>query len=394
MWIDRLAALRLSALLRAFPAVLVTGPRQVGKTALARRLLPDANYISLDLPGTAGAAETRPDAFLAALKGTAVLDEVQHAPSLFRALKASIDADRRPGRFLLTGSQTFPLMQGVSESLAGRCGILELQPLSWFEVRRARPDVEPSRYIADGGYPQLYAEPVPVAEWYGAYVATYLERDVRNVLRVGSLRDFERFLRAAAFRTGGILSYSDLARDVGIAPNTARQWLSVLSASGLVRLIEPYHRSLGKRLVKSPKLIFADTGLAAFLLGLQDWEAIARSPVAGAFWETHVINQAMRRLAAEGPPPPIWYWRTPQGAEVDLLLERGGRLVAVECKLSEHPGTDALSGIRALERFYGERAIAGSYVACTTRSAYEISPGVMAVDGSEGVFPFDRLGSR
>lgn len=357
-----------------------------------RRLFPQARYVSLDLPSIAASAQERPESFLESLQEPALIDEVQYAPGLFRALKAAIDRRREPGRFLLTGSQSFLLMQGVSESLAGRCAIAQLHPLSWEEARGAVAGLSVEDYLSRGGYPELYTERgITPDEWYPAYLATYLERDVRNILRVGSLRDFDRFLRAAALRTASLLSYSDLARDVGIAPNTARQWVSVLQASGMIGLLEPYHRSLGKRLVKSPKLYFADTGLAAFLLGLRGFEGISRSPVAGALWETHVINQVVRRLAASGDPEPLWYWRAAQGAEVDLLIERGGRFVAVECKLSEHPGPADLKGLRALSRFYGPRAILRSYVACRARAPYPIGPEATAVEGSSGDFPAQGL---
>ena len=247
MWIARNYDSTLKALFAQFPAVVVTGARQVGKTALVQHVFPDLNYVSLDLPAMAVQAEKNPEAFFREHGPPLIIDEIQYAPSLFRYLKTMIDADRKPGRFILTGSQIFPLMEGISESLAGRCGMLSVMNLSAdelysFKGEKAYKDNDPLFY---GGYPELHARPeLDRHFWYNAYLTTYLERDVRNILNVGSLRDFDRFLRAVAARTAQILSYSDLARDVGVAPNTAKKWISVLQASGQVILLEPYFRNV------------------------------------------------------------------------------------------------------------------------------------------------------
>ena len=265
MWIARKYEPTLKALFRQFPAVVVTGPRQVGKTSLVRRVFPSHTYVSLDVPSMAEQADKSPEAFIQSFAEPLIIDEVQYAPSLFRHLKVRIDQDKRPGRFILTGSQGFALMQGISESLAGRCGVLSMLNLSARELKDSRQPFDDISYIFKGGYPELYERPeIDPHFWYGAYFSTYLERDVRNILNVGNLRDFDRFLRAVAVRTGQVLSYSDLARDVGIAPNTAKQWISVLQASGQIVLLEPYHRNLGKRLVKSPNCTWPTRGLPLF----------------------------------------------------------------------------------------------------------------------------------
>jgi hypothetical protein len=358
MWIERDWSRALRALSRAFPAVLVTGPRQVGKTALLQHEFPGERYVTFDDPAVARYAETEPAAFLAELEEPVLLDEVQYVPGLFRHLKRRIDADRRPGRFLMTGSQTFALMQNVSESLAGRCAVLEMTSLSFAEARRALPELGDLEFVVRGGFPELYAGRVERAgDWYAAYLATYLERDVRNLRQVGDLRDFDRFLRATALRSGGLLTYAELARDVGIAPNTAKSWISVLQASGQIYLLEPYHRSLGKRLVKSPKLYFVDMGLACYLLGVQDVGSLRASPLAGALWDGFIVGQVLRHFRVERQRPPLWFWRTAYGEEVDLLIERGGRFIAIECKLAEQPGPDALRGFRSLVDIYGDGAL-------------------------------------
>jgi predicted AAA+ superfamily ATPase len=383
MWIARKYENTLKALFQQFPAVVLTGPRQAGKTALVRYVFPEADYVSLDVPSLAAQAEQNPEAFLRGKSSPLVIDEIQYAPSIFRTLKIMIDQDRRPGRYLLTGSQNFLLMQGVSESLAGRCGVMNLLNLSTAELLGGTGTFDEEDYLFRGGYPELYSRPeIDSHFWYGSYLSTYLERDVRNILNIGSLRDFDRFLRAVASRTGQILSYSDLARDVGIAPNTARKWISVLQVSGQVFLLEPYFRNVGKRLVKSPKLYMCDTGLAVFLMGFESWQGVARHPVAGALWETHVIMQAVRHFLAQGRIAPLWYWRTAQGEEVDLLVERDGRFIAVECKYLETTDTSNLKGIKSLVRSYGEESLIGAYIATRTAHPYPLAANVQAVPGS------------
>ena len=380
MWINRKYELTLKNLSDQFPVVVVTGARQVGKTSLVRKVFPDIAYVSLDIPSIAEQAEQNPDSFLNSQKEPLIIDEVQYAPSLFRYLKARVDTDKRPGRFILTGSQNFLLMQEISESLAGRCGILNMMNLSLSEVADSIKVYGENEYIFNGGFPELYARPeIDPHFWHTSYLSTYLERDVRNILNVGSLRDFDRFLRAVAARTAQILSYSELARDIGIAPNTAKQWISVLQASGQIILLEPYYKNLGKRLVKSPKLYMSDTGLAAFLMGFQNWENVLRNPVVGALWETHVITQVVKHYYSQGKIVPLWFWRTVQGAEVDLLIEQGGQFVAIEAKFAENPDKKSLKGINALRKLYGDENLVAGYIASRTAHPYTISGNIQAV---------------
>lgn len=380
MWLNRYAAPAILQASRHFPAVLVTGPRQAGKTSLLRRLFAKAHYVTLDVPSAAEQAEKAPEAFLDSLKGPAIIDEVQYAPSLFRHLKVRIDRNRHNGRYLLTGSQHFRMMQGVTESLSGRCALIQLHSLSALELAAAGQGG--AELVLRGGYPQLWADrEMESSLFFSSYLATYLERDVRNLLNVGKLRDFERFVRAAALRTGQILSYSDLARDVGISVPAARDWLSVLEASHQVYLLEPYFRNLGKRLIKSPKLYLTDSGLACFLAGISTAEQLLSSPLSGAFWETFVVNQALRREAAAGGRPGLWYWRTRDGHEVDLLRQDGPKLQLAEAKAAENPDP---GDARSLERFidvFGAAAVSRAEVVCRTRRSFPLTKRVTAVDG-------------
>lgn len=372
MWIERKCYSYLKKIAEIFPAVLVTGPRQVGKTSLLRKHFQDITYITLDIPSVAEMAETNPDIFLENLKTPAILDEIQYAPTLFRHLKIVIDRNPHKGQYLLTGSQNFQMMQGISESLSGRCGILNLLGLSTVEILKYH-QVNDLQSMLKGGYPQIWADQSIDHEiWYASYLVTYLERDIRNILKVGQLRDFERFLRSAAIRTGQMLSFSELSRDVGIAVSTAKQWMSVLQASGQVVLLEPYYRNLGKRISKTPKLYFTDMGLVLYLCGIETIKQLLASPLLGSFYETFVVSEIIKTLYNNGKQIPIWFWRNQSGKEVDVLVERGGLYYLFEIKLSQSPSGKDLSGIQAFQRMYGAQHIAKSVILCRTEHDFTL----------------------
>jgi uncharacterized protein len=276
MWIPRTVEARLLRSARTRPVVVLTGARQTGKTSTLLRLFPDYQFVSLDLPSEAEQAEKEPDNFLRRHLSPVIIDEVQYAPGLFRHLKARVDASRaRNGQFLLTESQKFTLMKSVSESLAGRADIVELETLSLAEIRAALPATAVETAIVRGGFPEPYANPdIDAVAFYNSYLSTYLERDVRSLAEVGSLREFEWFLRACALRSANLLNKADLARDVGIAPSTANRWLSMLEGSGQVVLLEPWFSNRTKSIVKSPKLYLADTGLLCALFNIRSEEAL------------------------------------------------------------------------------------------------------------------------
>jgi predicted AAA+ superfamily ATPase len=390
MWIEREIASEIRKASSGFPVVALVGPRQVGKTSLLERLFPDYGYVTLDVASNAEAAETRPQEFLQRHPPPLVIDEVQYAPSFFRHIKSHVDSKKgRRGLFMITGSQNFLLMENLAESLAGRAAVIPFLGLSgkeWSSAAAASRGQSWQDFLWRGSFPALWSEPGvgPTRErWYQGYVSTYLERDVRNLLNVGSLRDFERFLRACAARCGQTLNLSELGRDVGISTPTAKQWVSVLQASNQVFLLEPYYRSLGKRISKTPKLYFTDTGLAAYLMGFASADGLWASREAGALWESYVVGQWLRWRDWHEPSLALWYWRDQGGNEVDLLLDRNQMLFPVECKIKERPGKGDTQGIERLRKFYGKDHVPQAYVACPTEASFDIEPGIAAVSGWE-----------
>ena len=336
-----------------FPVVAVTGPRQSGKTTLARSLFADKPYVSLEDPIERAYAEEDPRGFLARFREGAVFDEAQRWPDLFSHLQGMVDAKRTPGRFVLTGSQQFGLLAGVTQSLAGRVGMAQLWPLALGEFP-ALPE-SPDLMLGAGGYPAPHAYGIPAADWYAGYVATYLERDVRQLLAVHDMPAFQRFLRLCAGRTGQLLNLSALAAETGIVHSTARAWLSILEASYIVLLLPPYHRNFGKRLVKTPKLYFVDTGLAAFLLGIRTAVQMTSHPLRGALFETLVVGEFVKARANAGQPPDLYFWRDNSGLEADLLFEDGDLLQTVEIKSGATVTSDYIrAGIRSARFAAGE----------------------------------------
>jgi predicted AAA+ superfamily ATPase len=384
MWIPRDIEPRLRKSARTRPVVVLTGARQTGKTSTLRRLFPKTRFVSLDLPTEAEQAEKEPDAFLLRHPPPVIIDEVQYAPALFRHLKVAVDADRlRNGRFLLTGSQKFTLMKGISESLAGRADIVELETLSFSEIRGALPKAGLENAILHGGFPELHANPDidPVA-FYNSYLATYLERDVRSLASVGSLRDFERFLRACALRSANLLNKSDLARDVGIAPSTANQWLSVLEASGQVVLLEPWFSNRTKSIVKTPKLYLADTGLLCALLNIRTEDSLRQSPAVGAIWETFVFAQLRHREQRMGRARNLYFWRD-RTREVDFVAEVGGRLELFEVKWTELPTTGDAVNLEFVRKAIGRTRVRAGAIVCRTPNSFPLENGFRALPVTE-----------
>ena len=344
-------------LAKGFPILALTGPRQSGKTTLARALFPERAYVSLEDPEQREFALGDARGFLARFGDGAIIDEAQRCPDLFSYLQDLVDSRRRMGDFILTGSQQFGLRSGISQSLAGRVGLVQLLPFSLPELAGAErlPD-RLDDLLWRGAYPPLYDRPLTPDIWFPNYVATYLERDVRQLLAVRDLDLFQRFVKLCAARTGQLLNLSSLASDCGISHVTAREWLSVLEASYLVIRLPPYFRNFGKRLVKTPKLYFLDVGLAAWLLGIRDPESMNIHAQRGALFETLVVSEFIKRRYNQGQPADLYFWRDNVGHEVDLLFEAGQKLQAVEVKSGATFAADWLDTVRKWQGFAGNDA--------------------------------------
>ena len=390
--------------------LMLSGPRQVGKTTLLRALseqkhqvAPARSYVTLDNPMLLRLAREEPSLFLQRYPPPLLIDEIQYAPGLFPLLKEAVDRQVGKGLYWLTGSQPFHLMQNVTESLAGRVAVMHLQGLSSGEVVGHGAQVAPflpgnpvndldafndkaaalSRVyerIWRGAFPALYVPGEARADrdlFYGSYLQTYLQRDVRDLGQVGDLMAFTRFVRSAAARTAQLLNMVDMARDVGVAPNTAKHWLSILVGSGLVWLLEPYHTNLSKRLVKTPKLYFLDTGLAAYLTEWSTPATLEAGAMSGAIFETWVVAEMLKSYWHNGKHAPFYYYRDKDQKEIDVLIVRDGRIHPVEIKKTAQPGSDTVRHFPVLKKLGLE--IGHGAVVCLSAEATPLTAHVDAI---------------
>ncbi|MFM8898758.1 MAG: ATP-binding protein [Burkholderiales bacterium] len=347
----RSSARLLASALAAYPVVVVTGPRQAGKSTLLRQSLPQWPMVSLEDLDLRQFAQTDPRGFLAAYPAPVILDEAQRAPDLLSYIQTQVDARARLGQYVLSGSQQFSLLAGVTQSLAGRASLIELHPLRLKELEGGG-DMPSNldRYLLQGGYPAVHARALDPTRYYADYVASYVERDVRSLSTVQNLGTFERFMRLCAARAGQLLNLNALANDCGISQPTAHAWMNLLEASFIVKRIAPYHRNFGKRLVKTPKLYFLDTGLCAWLLGITSEQGLQTHYARGALFETWAVNEALKWRAVRGQSQPLYFWRDNIGNEVDLLLEQDGSITLVEVKAGQTFQTEWLKGLRTVQR--------------------------------------------
>ncbi|HRY83281.1 MAG TPA: ATP-binding protein, partial [Candidatus Cloacimonadota bacterium] len=310
--------------------ITITGPRQSGKTTLAKMAYPDYTYFDLELMQNREILKNDPRVLLDDPRGHYILDEFQYVPEILSVVKTMVDASGLKQQFVLTGSNHFAMMHGISQSLAGRTAIFELMPFSLSEAKQ--PNSEPDRLMFRGLYPRLINEDMDPGLFYGAYTATYLQKDVRMVSNVQDLDTFGRFLTLCASRTGSILNKESLAGDVGVDAKTISNWLSVLQSSYIIHLLQPYHSNIGKRLIKTPKLYFLDTGLVCGLLGIRSERDLATHPLRGNIFETMIVSETLKFYRNRGVNPPLFYYRERAGFEVDIVITKGDKLLPVEIK--------------------------------------------------------------
>ena len=366
---------QLATAARAFPAVLLTGPRRAGKTTLLRSVFPHAGYYLLEDPDLVGRVEADPRGFLDDLAPPVILDEIQNAPELLAYVRTRVDAaPRRMGQWFLTGSQETPLMQGVTESMAGRAAVLQLLPFSTLET--------PKVTLLTGGYPEVVARPATRALWFASYLQTYLERDVRAVTAIRDLATFRRFIALVASRTGQMLNRSDFAAPLGITVPTVTQWLSILEITGQIFIVPPYFANFGKRLVKAPKIYLSDSGLACHLLGIEASAELERSPFLGALWEGFVAGELAKQQVNAGRRRELYYFRDHQGLEVDFLVPAGnGRVRLIEARASRTAFPQMADGIARLAAGMKAGAAIGAvvYRPSSAVSTTALRPGIKAV---------------
>jgi predicted AAA+ superfamily ATPase len=381
-----------------FPVVVLTGPRQSGKTTLLKHLFADRfKYVSLESPDIRAIAASDPRGLVSLYRPPVIFDEVQYAPEVLPYIKEQVDADRsRKGQFILTGSQNLLLSQHVSETLAGRAAVLRLLPLSFREAtgRADRPmpwvrseagevvsteDLETMwRYLLRGGYPELWAEPDRDDRlWYGSFVQTYLERDVRSLRQLGDLVQFQAFVRALAARHGQLFNMTEVSRDLGVAVNTVKAWLSVLEATYQVVIVRPFYRNAGKRLVKTPKVFFTDSGMLCYLADIRSPEQVVTSPWGGAILEGAVVAEVLKDQAHRGLEPRAYFWRTSSGTEVDIVVETEGRCVPIEVKLSATPTITMAHGLNVFRKDFPDSM--PGYVVHTGSTALPLGSHVTAL---------------
>lgn len=347
---------------REYPVVTISGPRQAGKTTLVRNTFPDKTYINLEAPDIRAAAEEDPRGFLNTLPDGGILDEIQRVPSLLSYIQIIVDECNRPGLFILTGSYQLALHEAITQSLAGRTAILHLLPLTIAELATAGIDLTLDNYLLNGFLPRIYADKLNPTKAYRNYLQTYIERDVRQILNIRDLRLFQHFIKLCAGRIGSILNKESLANELGMSSHAVGQWLSVLEASFIIKLISPYFENFGKRVIKSPKLFFTDPGLATYLLGIENTEQLIRDPLRGFLVENLVVFELIKTRLNKGLEPNLYFYRDNHQNEVDLIYKQSNELIPIEIKASQTYHSSFTKNIKYYESIASSRVKKGYLV--------------------------------
>lgn len=359
---DRLLTTHIVQLARKYPVVTLLGPRQSGKTTLVRAAFPNKPYVNMEDADNRSLATLDPRSFMDAYPEGAILDEVQRTPHLLSYIQVCVDEVDKKGMFVLTGSHQAELHSAVSQSLAGRTSLLRLFPLSLQELRSANITDSLEELILKGGYPKIYKDNLPVSNAYSSYFQTYVERDVRQILQVKDVIQFERFIKLLASRIGQLVNYANLAADVGVSAVTIKEWIAVLEATYILVRLEPYFENIGKRLIKSPKLYFADTGLACYLLGIESVEQMVRDSIYGNLFENWIVIELMKARYNQALDPHFYFYRDVSGHEIDVLIQQGSRLFPIEIKSSKTFSPSYLQGLNYFHKQVAQRAEGGAVI--------------------------------
>ena len=359
---NRLLTPYIQELAEKYPVVTLLGPRQSGKTTLVRAAFPNKPYVNMEDSDNRSLATLDPKSFMEAYPDGAILDEVQRTPNLLSYIQVRVDEVDQKGMFILTGSHQAALHSAVSQSLAGRTSLLRLLPLSLQEMRQSNIEDSIEEIILKGGYPKIYKEELPISNAYSSYFQTYVERDVRQILQVKDIILFERFIKLLASRIGQLINYASLALDVGVSAITIREWIAVLEATYILIRLEPYFENFGKRLIKSPKIYFADTGLACYLLGIDTVEQLTKDSLYGNLFENFVVIELMKARYNQAMDPRLYFYRDVSGREIDLLFQKGSRLVPIEIKSSKTFSSSFLDGLKYFHEQTPKKAEKGALI--------------------------------
>ena len=353
-----------------YPVLTITGPRQSGKTTLAKRLFPEKRYVNLEDPDTRMLALNDPRSFLSNFPDGAIIDEIQRVPDITSYLQTIVDGKRNNSMFVLTGSQQFEISQSISQSLAGRSAVIKLLPLSLKELQNSFPQVDLDNLLLQGFYPGRYANDIPPHIFYRSYLETYVERDLRQLSQIENLPIFEKFMRLLAGRVGQLLNFSSLANDLGVSHTTIKKWVNLLEAGDVVCMLQPFYRNIGKRLIKMPKIYFYDTGLAAYLLGVENAQQLKLHPLRGNIFENFVIVEFLKSRYNQAKSSNIFFYRDRTGNEVDIVAENPLSLMPVEVKSAETITKDFVKGIKHFKNLFKDESANGVVIYAGNESSY------------------------